>query len=248
MCVIHYWICVVCKHGFIRWTTECDEMHPPLIHCPDGYSWDYMYCDEEDCCMQRYHPYMPSYLVGQGDYTQYVDGKPTGLSSHTSHASTQTESPYLDQPGQTEDPAVTTVDALVSASKSLLLTEPRSKSSSNTSTQTRPTYQESHVQTDRRPGVMTDASTMTIPQDTSPTTTRRALSDSAPISPPPTPAIHAASAEWSEPSDNDTEYFTAKETLSDEEFTVVVNKRRKNKAKCKRSKRGGDGAKTARGA
>lgn len=251
MCIIHYWICVRCYHGSIRWTTVCNEMHPPLVQCPIGYLWDYAFCYEEQCFMWSYHPYAPPYLVGQGTYTHYVNGKPTGLSTYTRHASTQTESTDPDQPAQADEPTTGKMvsastmtsqqDALVSAPMSRRVNGLNSEASSNASTQMKSTYQDSHAQTDCALVVMANVSAMTNPQDTCPpTATRPAAPDSPPMSPPSTPSLNANNTPVDYSSDGDTEYSTAKETQTDDEFTLVVGKRKKKKGtKKKKGKRGG---------
>ncbi|RYP40603.1 hypothetical protein DL767_001603 [Monosporascus sp. MG133] len=72
MCVIVYYICRRCHHGWSRAMHTCPAMHPPLIFCPVGSSFQFFFCVEEDCFLHPWHS--PPTWQGYIQYNRYVDG------------------------------------------------------------------------------------------------------------------------------------------------------------------------------
>ncbi|RYP68642.1 hypothetical protein DL769_005479 [Monosporascus sp. CRB-8-3] len=72
MCVIVYYICRRCHHGWSRAMHTCSAMHPPLIFCPLGSSFQFFFCVEEDCFLHPWHS--PPTWQGYIQYNRYVDG------------------------------------------------------------------------------------------------------------------------------------------------------------------------------
>ncbi|RYP08544.1 hypothetical protein DL765_008749 [Monosporascus sp. GIB2] len=72
MCVIVYYICRRCHHGWSRAMHTCPAMHPPLIFCPVGSSFQFFFCVEEDCFLHPWHS--PPTWQGYIQCNRYVDG------------------------------------------------------------------------------------------------------------------------------------------------------------------------------
>ncbi|RYP02026.1 hypothetical protein DL764_005994 [Monosporascus ibericus] len=72
MCVIVYYICRRCHHGWSRAMHTCPAMHPPLIFCPVGSSFQFFFCVEEDCFLHPWHS--PPTWQGYIQCDRYVDG------------------------------------------------------------------------------------------------------------------------------------------------------------------------------